>query len=209
MHCAWDYPDSTQREEEERMIYLQLFLSFLQIGLFSFGGGYAAMPLIQEQIVDTHGWLSMSEFTDLITISQMTPGPIAINSATFVGIKIAGLAGAAVATAGCIFPSCVIVTLLAKIYLKYRNVKTFQSVLDSLRPAVVAMIAAAGVSILTSAFWKNADKIILAETDWSMALIFLICLVLLIKVKWNPILVMLLAGAMKLGISALIKFTGG
>lgn len=191
------------------MIYLQLFLSFLQIGLFSFGGGYAAMPLIQEQIVDTHGWLSMSEFTDLITISQMTPGPIAINSATFVGIKIAGLAGAAVATAGCILPSCVIVTLLAKIYLKYRNVKTFQSVLDSLRPAVVAMIAAAGVSILTSALWQNADKIILAETDWSMALIFLICLVLLIKVKWNPILVMLLAGAMKLGISALIKFTGG
>ena len=191
------------------MIYLQLFLSFLQIGLFSFGGGYAAMPLIQEQIVDTHGWLSMSEFTDLITISQMTPGPIAINSATFVGIKIAGLAGAAVATAGCILPSCVIVTLLAKIYLKYRNVKTFQSVLDSLRPAVVAMIAAAGVSILTSAFWKNADKIILAETDWSMALIFLICLVLLIKVKWNPILVMLLAGAMKLGISVLAKFTGG
>lgn len=191
------------------MIYIQLFLSFLQIGLFSFGGGYAAMPLIQEQIVDTHGWLSMSEFTDLITISQMTPGPIAINSATFVGIKIAGLAGAAVATAGCILPSCVIVTLLAKIYLKYRNVKTFQSVLDSLRPAVVAMIAAAGVSILTSAFWKNADKIILAETDWSMALIFLICLVLLIKVKWNPILVMLLAGAMKLGIFALIKFTGG
>lgn len=209
MHCAWDYPDSTQREEEEGMIYLQLFLSFLQIGLFSFGGGYAAMPLIQEQIVDTHGWLSMSEFTDLITISQMTPGPIAINSATFVGIKIAGLAGAAVATAGCILPSCVIVTLLAKIYLKYRNVKTFQSVLDSLRPAVVAMIAAAGVSILTSAFWQNADKIILAETDWSMALIFLICLILLIKVKWNPILVMLLAGAMKLGISVLIKFTGG
>ena len=209
MHCAWDYPDSTQREGEEGMIYIQLFLSFFQIGLFSFGGGYAAMPLIQEQIVDTHGWLSMSEFTDLITISQMTPGPIAINSATFVGIKIAGLAGAAVATAGCILPSCVIVTLLAKIYLKYRNVKTFQSVLDSLRPAVVAMIAAAGVSILTSAFWKNADKIILAETDWSMALIFLICLVLLIKVKWNPILVMLLAGAMKLGISVLIKFTGG
>ena len=209
MHCAWDYPDSTQREGEEGMIYIQLFLSFLQIGLFSFGGGYAAMPLIQEQIVDTHGWLSMSEFTDLITISQMTPGPIAINSATFVGIKIAGLAGAAVATAGCILPSCVIVTLLAKIYLKYQNVKTFQSVLDSLRPAVVAMIAAAGVSILTSAFWKNADKIILAETDWSMALIFLICLVLLIKVKWNPILVMLLAGAMKLGISVLIKFTGG
>lgn len=73
------------------MIYLQLFLSFLQIGAFSFGGGYAAMPLIQEQVVTSHRWLSMAEFTDLITISQMTPGPIAVNSATFVGIKIAGI----------------------------------------------------------------------------------------------------------------------
>ena len=79
------------------MIYLQLFYSFLKIGLFSFGGGYAAMPLIQEQVVNSHGWLSMPEFTDLITISQMTPGPIAINSATFVGIKIAGVPGALVA----------------------------------------------------------------------------------------------------------------
>ena len=87
------------------MIYLQLFLSFLQIGLFSFGGGYAAMPLIQAQIVDAHGWLTMSEFTDLITISQMTPGPIAVNSATFVGINIAGIPGAIVATIGCILPS--------------------------------------------------------------------------------------------------------
>lgn len=75
------------------MIYLQLFLSFLQIGMFSFGGGYAAMPLIQGQVVTAHHWLSMEEFTDLITISQMTPGPIAINSATFVGTKIAGTRG--------------------------------------------------------------------------------------------------------------------
>lgn len=72
------------------MIYWQLFLSFLQIGMFSFGGGYAALPLIQEQVVTQHGWLSRSEFTDLITISQMTPGPIAVNSATFVGIRLAG-----------------------------------------------------------------------------------------------------------------------
>ena len=75
------------------MIYLKLFLSFLQIGLFSFGGGYAAMPLIREQVVTQHGWLTMTEFTDLITISQMTPGPIAINAATFVGSKIAGVPG--------------------------------------------------------------------------------------------------------------------
>ena len=97
------------------MIYLQLFISFLQVGMFSFGGGYAAMPLIQGQVVTLHQWLSMEEFTDLITISQMTPGPIAVNSATFVGIKIAGIPGAIVATLGCILPSCMIVTLLAKL----------------------------------------------------------------------------------------------
>ena len=90
------------------MIYLQLFLSFLQIGMFSFGGGYAAMPFIQDQVVNLHHWLSLSEFTDLITISQMTPGPIAVNSATFVGLKIAGFLGAVVATLGCILPSCLI-----------------------------------------------------------------------------------------------------
>lgn len=90
------------------MIFLQLFFSFLQIGLFSFGGGYAAMPLIQGQVVTLHGWLTISEFTDLITISQMTPGPIAVNSATFVGMKIAGIPGAMVATAGCILPSCIL-----------------------------------------------------------------------------------------------------
>lgn len=75
-------------------IYLQLFLSFLQVGLFSIGGGYAAMPLIQSEVVYGHGWLTMSEFTDLITIAEMTPGPIAVNSATFVGIRIAGVPGA-------------------------------------------------------------------------------------------------------------------
>ena len=80
------------------MIYLQLFWSFLQIGLFSIGGGYAAMPLIQAQVVQIHPWLNMSEFTDLVTIAEMTPGPIAINAATFVGTRIAGPAGAAVAS---------------------------------------------------------------------------------------------------------------
>ena len=96
------------------MIYLQLFLSFFQIGLFSFGGGYAAMPLIQGQIVKIHGWMTMSEFTDLITISQMTPGPIAVNSATFVGLRVAGYVGAVVATLGCILPSCIIVTEIGR-----------------------------------------------------------------------------------------------
>lgn len=182
------------------MIYLQLFLSFLQIGLFSFGGGYAAMPLIQGQVVTGHGWLTMSEFTDLITISQMTPGPIAVNSATFVGLKIAGVPGAVVATAGCILPSCIIVTILAKLYLKYRNMDLLQGVLKSLRPAVVAMIASAGILILVTAFWCSSAVITFAGTKWSMVVIFMICLILLRKTKLNPIWVMVLAGVMKVGI---------
>ena len=188
------------------MIYLQLFLSFLQIGLFSFGGGYAAMPLIQGQVVTTHGWLSMSEFTDLITISQMTPGPIAVNSATFVGIKIAGFGGALVATLGCILPSCIIVTLIAKLYLKYRNMAMLQGVLGSLRPAVVAMIASAGISILISAFWGSAASIVFTDTRWTLVVIFVICVFLLRKVKMNPIWVMVLVGVMKVAASLISQY---
>lgn len=187
------------------MIYLQLFLSFLQIGLFSFGGGYAAMPLIQGQVVTLHGWLTISEFTDLITISQMTPGPIAVNSATFVGMKIAGIPGAVVATAGCILPSCIIVTILARLYLKYRNLDLMQGVLKSLRPAVVAMIASAGILILKNAFWGSGKNISLTGTEWSMVVIFGICVLLLRKTKMNPIWVMVLAGVMKVGISMTIQ----
>ena len=183
------------------MIYLELFWSFLKIGLFSFGGGYAAMPLIQEQVVSMHNWLSMAEFTDLITISQMTPGPIAINSATFVGIKIAGIPGALVSTIGCILPSCIIVMLIAKLYLKYRTVNMLQSVLNSLRPAVVAMIASAGISVLITAFWGSAELISLAGTNWILVIIFAACVVLLRKFRMNPILVMVLAGIVKAGVS--------
>ena len=183
------------------MIYLELFWSFLKIGLFSFGGGYAAIPLIQEQVVSSHNWLSMAEFTDLITISQMTPGPIAINSATFVGIKIAGIPGALVSTIGCILPSCIIVMLIAKLYLKYRTVNMLQSVLNSLRPAVVAMIASAGISVLITAFWGSAELISLAGTNWILVIIFAACVVLLRKFRMNPILVMVLAGVVKAGVS--------
>lgn len=179
------------------MIYLQLFLSFLQIGLFSFGGGYAAMPLIQDQVVTAHGWLSMPEFTDLITISQMTPGPIAINSATFVGMKIAGVPGAIAATVGCVFPSCLIVTLLARLYLKYRDMSLLQGILGSLRPAVVAMVAAAGISILITAFWGGDQIGSLESTRWWMVGIFALCVLFLKKLNWNPIAVMLSAGVLR------------
>ena len=181
------------------MIYLQLFLSFLQIGAFSFGGGYAAMPLIQNQVVQLHSWLSQSEFTDLITISQMTPGPIAINSATFVGTRIAGIPGALAATAGCVLPSCILVTLLAKIYLKYRNLSLLQVVLKSLRPAVIAMIAAAGASILVNAFWGESiasltASQLLPNISIQAVGIFTGSLILLARFKMNPIHVMLLSG---------------
>lgn len=178
------------------MIYLQLFLSFLQIGALSFGGGYASMPLIEAQIVTGHGWLTMTEFSDLVTIAEMTPGPIAVNAATFVGTKVAGVLGALVATAGCILPACVLVTLIARLYLKYRNLTVLQSVLGSLRPAVVAMIASAGLSLVILALYGSrslpAD---LTAVNLPAAAIFAAALVILRKWKPSPILVMAGAGA--------------
>lgn len=177
------------------MIYLQLFLSFLQIGAFSFGGGYAAMPIIQEQVVIQHSWLTMSSFSNLVTIAEMTPGPIAVNAATFVGTQIAGIPGAIVATLGCILPSCIFVTGLAYIYTKYRNLSVLQGTLASLRPAVVAMIAKAGVSILVSAFFINGVVSFAPENiSFRMVVYFAAALVMLRKFKINPILVMVLCG---------------
>ena len=181
------------------MIYLQLFLSFLQIGMFSFGGGYAAMPLIQGQVVKAHAWLSMAEFTDLITISQMTPGPIAVNSATFVGLKIAGVFGAFAATLGCILPSCIIVTLLAKIYIQYRNVKIMQDILGTLRPVVVSMIAVAGLGILSSVFFLSG-KFAPALSNFNIRgiIFFAGALLCLRKTKLSPILIMVGCGILEL-----------
>ncbi len=174
------------------MIYLELFWSFFQIGLFSFGGGYAAMPLIQHQVVEIHPWLTMTQFSDIITISQMTPGPIAVNSATFVGIQIAGLPGAIIATLGCIAPACIIVTFLAFIYYRYRSLNAIQGILGSLRPAVVALIAGAGVTLLISSFWPDGFSIsdLLGSTDWVAVLLFLAAFLVLRLKKPNPIIVM-------------------
>lgn len=181
------------------MIYLSLFFSFLQIGCLSFGGGYAAMPLIQEQVVTQHQWLTMKTFTDLVTIAEMTPGPIAVNAATFVGNQMAGLPGAAAATFGCILPSCIFVSLLAFIYTKYRKLSLLQGTLASLRPAVVSMIAKAGVTILISAFFLNGTVDFSGKNlEIRMVLYFLIALVLLRKGKMNPILVMTLCGVVEM-----------
>lgn len=177
------------------MIYLQLFWSFFQIGLFSFGGGFAAMPLIQSQVVDIHGWLTLTEFTDLITISEMTPGPIAINSATFVGTQIAGLGGALVSTFGCVLPSCIIVMLLAWLYGKYKELAVIKGVLAGLRPTVVAMIFSAGLSILVLSVWgPGGFTWDIPSVDLTAVALFAAGLFLLRKFKMNPIFIMLGSG---------------
>ena len=181
------------------MIYVELFWSFFQIGLFSIGGGYAAMPLIQHQVVEVHPWLTMAEFSDIITISQMTPGPISINSATFVGIQIAGIPGAIVATFGCVLPSCMIVLMLAYTYYRFRRFRMVKNVLLQLRAAVVSMIAFAGLTILFLAFWHQETMPSMADfgkTDWIAVFIFGAALfVLRTWRKVDPIHVMVATGA--------------
>lgn len=178
------------------MVYLKLFFSFFQVGLFSFGGGYAALPLIQNQVVDIHGWLTLTELTDLITISQMTPGPIAVNSATFVGMHIAGLPGALVATLGNVLPSFIIVLGLAWLYTRYSKLPLLQGILGGLRPAVVALIASAGLSILVLAVWGTGGfSLSLRSIDFIAAGLFAAALLVLRRWKPNPIVVMLGCGA--------------
>lgn len=177
------------------MTYLKLFWAFFQIGAFSFGGGYAAMPLIKQQVITTYHWLTMNDFTDLITISQMTPGPIAINSATFVGNQIAGIPGAFFATIGCILPSCVFVTFLSWAYNRYRNLSILQDILESLRPAVVSMIAVAGIDILLPAVFPSGSISFLSDQfKFRPVLYFAAAVFLLRKKKKDPILVMVLCG---------------
>ena len=177
------------------MILLQLFLSFLQIGLFSIGGGYAAIPLIQSQTVDIHGWLTQSQFMDLATIAEMTPGPIAVNGATFVGLRVAGIAGATAATFGCILPSLILVSLLAFIYRKYRELPLLQGVLGSLRPAVVALISAAGLNMLLQVAFGSGRALALDQVQWAGLALFAAAFFALRRFKWSPILVMALCGA--------------
>lgn len=180
------------------MMYLQLFLSFLQIGALSFGGGYAAMPLIEAQIVTTHGWLTMTEFANLVTIAEMTPGPIAVNAATFVGTKIAGVPGALAATAGCILPACILVTLIAKLYLKYRNLSVLQSVLGSLLSGGRGNDCIRRRDDSAERLLGRAHDCARRQINCLMIGIFALSFFLLRKTKLNPIAVMVLAGIVNL-----------
>lgn len=174
------------------MIWI-LFLSFIQVGLFSVGGGYAAIPLIQDQIVNVHHLMTMEEFSDLITIAEMTPGPISINSSTFVGMQLDGISGVLICTIGCIIPSFIICLLLAHFYYKYRNFSGVQKVLASMRPAVVSLIGSAGLSILLIGIFKDG-MIAFENIKYIEVFLFAICLFILRKYKTNPILIILGSG---------------
>lgn len=172
---------------------ISLFFSFLQVGLFSVGGGYAAIPLIQSQIVERLGLMSMEQFTDLITIAEMTPGPISINSATFVGTRLAGVPGALLCTLGCVLPSFCICLTLAYFYYKYRGLSAVQRVLAALRPAVVALIAGAGLSILLLGLF-GGQPISAAAFRPLDAVLFVGCLWLLRKYRISAVKIILGCG---------------
>ena len=184
------------------MILIQLLLSFLQVGLLSIGGGYAALPIIQNQVVDLNHWLTVREFGDIVTISQMTPGPIAINAATFVGMKIAGVPGAIVSTLGTVLPSFVIVLFLAWFYYKYRQLRSVKAILKGLRPAVTALIAASGVSMIIGCFWPEG-AVSLSALNIESLILFIGAFIVLRKFKTGPIKVMVACGLVALVISYL------
>ncbi len=129
------------------MVYLKLFWEFIKIGAFTFGGGYAMIPLIEREIVNKYHWLTMEQFTDLIAIAEMTPGPVAINSATFIGYKVAKFWGAIMATMGVVLPSFLIIWAIASVFFQFQNNPAVQAVFKGLRPAVLGLIIVAALSI--------------------------------------------------------------
>lgn len=181
------------------LLLWQLFFSFATVGLFCIGGGYASMPLIQAEVVEKHAWLSMREFVDIFTISQMTPGPIGINAATFVGTRVDGLPGSIAATAGFVFPSLFIVLLLSYLYYRYGNVGAIRGILNGLRPAVVALIGSAGVGILLLALWNRETlPIKIADTDKIGTVIFILSLAAIHSKKVGTIKTLLASGILGL-----------
>lgn len=176
------------------MTLINLFLIFLQIGAFSFGGGFAAIPLIQQQIVVANNWMTMEEFTNLIAIVQSCPGSVAVNSATFIGINLFGIKGAIVATLGCILPSIAFVATLGYIYNRFKKNYILEGVLSGLRPAVVAMILSAGISILLIAIFGTTS----GSLNITAVIVFIVALFILAKTRTNPIFLLLISGLLGL-----------
>lgn len=188
------------------MIYLELFKTFFLIGLFSFGGGMANMELMRSRVVTQHGWMTTGEFTDIISIAEMTPGPLGINIASFVGTRVAGIPGTLAATLSYVLPSLVVVMILARVYYKYRNLDGVRGVLNGLHPAIVAMVLAAALKIVGNAWWGGLENVNFSDTNVVAVALTLIFLVLLQKKKLGPVQSILLcggAGAVLYGVMAL------
>lgn len=135
------------------MVLFDLFFTFLKIGAFAFGGGYAVLPFIEQYVVNDKAWLTIQELTDLVSLSQMTPGPIAINSATFIGTKVAGIPGALAATAGNVLPQLTLMMILGYFLFGGRKLKFLDAILVGLKPAIVGLIAIAALSMFTSSLF--------------------------------------------------------
>ena len=179
------------------MIYLELFIRFFIIGICSFGGGYAAMPMIQNQVVENAGWMTASQFADIVSVSEMTPGPIILNAATFTGEQMAGIFGAFMATLGSVLPSVIIVSIVATVYFRSNNTEKIQSAMYFARPAVCALIMSAAVSLIKVGL--VTESWIMSSTGmpidvWALA-VMAAALALLKKFKWSPIAVILMSGA--------------
>lgn len=167
------------------MSILSLFLAFLSIGLVSFGGGYAMLPLFEYMVVHQYGWLSMDRFVDMIAISQVTPGPIAINSATFIGYQTAGFFGAFVSTVGVVFIPVGLILTVAHYDEAFSDSVTVKRILRGLRPALAGLIMASAISIARS-----------AVVDVISVLMVVFLLILLKKFRLHPILVIVVSGVL-------------
>lgn len=179
------------------MIYLELFLAYLQIGLFSIGGGHASIPVAQSVVVDGKGWLNIKEFTDMITISEMTPGPFSVNSATYVGLKMGGMLGGIIATLGFLLPSVAICLCIYLLIKKFRSLRAVDGFMQGIRPAVSGVISSAGLTILLFAIF-NASNISTFKSGFSFDYINLILgavtFIIIRKTKVNPVLMILITG---------------
>ena len=173
---------------------LELFWSFLQVGLFSFGGGMVAITLLMEKLVYEKAWLDAAAFTDLISIAESTPGPIAVNAATFVGIQLAGLPGALIATLATVLPGCLIVLALSLLYQRYRSLTLVQGMMDGLRPTIIAAIFVSGFSLLRSALF-DSGILSLANIDWLSVVCFVAVIILTQKTKLSAAVLILGSGA--------------
>lgn len=172
----------------------ELLITFFKIGLLSIGGGYAIIPLIQEQVVIHQAWITPKTFTDIITISQMTPGPLAVNTSTFVGMQIGGMSGAIVATIGCVISGVIISALLYEFFKRFKQSLYISEILKGLKATSLGLICSAGFTIILLTFFGSSDYSMFKSFDFIALGLFAISLFCLRKYKVNPILMMSLAG---------------